>query len=156
MSKSHLVTNNLQPQFEKFGISECEFWNLSWKDMNRLTQGKTIDVTLKAENGEGKTIDLEKIQEQGVIYTELNIGGSRNRYFVQLDRETNCLLYEKADRIGQNIPEDIFGVKIDRKLRDQIREGKQVTVKSGNKEYTIGIDLLSEGGFSVSEKRKEE
>ena len=100
--------------------------------------------------------DLEKIQEQGVIYTELNIGGSRNRYFVQLDRETNCLLYEKADRIGQNIPEDIFGVKIDRKLRDQIREGKQVTVKSGNKEYTIGIDLLSEGGFSVSEKRKEE
>ena len=193
MSKSHLVTNNLQPQFEKFGISECEFWNLSWKDMNRLTQGKTIDVTLKAENGEGKTIkrvgrlrmqknpdgsvemkvyyrndevksdelklsknDLEKIQEQGVIYTELNIGGSRNRYFVQLDRETNCLLYEKADRIGQNIPVDIFGVKIDRKLRDQIREGKQVTVKSGNKEYTIGIDLLSEGGFSVSEKRKEE
>ena len=125
-----MVTNNLQPQFEKFGISECEFWNLSWKDMNRLTQGKTIDVTLKAENGEGKTIervgrlrmqknpdgsvemkvyyrndevksdelklsknDLEKIQEQGVIYTELNIGGSRNRYFVQLDRETNCLLY---------------------------------------------------------------
>ena len=187
-----MVTNNLQPQFEKFGISECEFWNLSWKDMNRLTQGKTIDVTLKAENGEGKTIervgrlrmqknpdgsvemkvyyrndevksdelklsknDLEKIQEQGVIYTELNIGGSRNRYFVQLDRETNCLLYEKADRIGQNIPEDIFGVKIDRELRDQIREGKQVTVKSGNKEYTIGIDLLSEGGLvSVkSEKR---
>ena len=188
-----MVTNNLQTQFEKFGISECEFWNLSWKDMNRLTQGKTIDVTLKAENGEGKTIervgrlrmqknpdgsvemkvyyrndevksdelklsknDLEKIQEQGVIYTELNIGGSRNRYFVQLDRETNCLLYEKADRIGQNIPEDIFGVKIDRELRDQIREGKKVTVKSGNKEYTIGIDLLSEGGFSVSEKRKEE
>jgi hypothetical protein len=75
---------------------------------------------------------------------------------VQLDRETNCLLYEKADRIGQNIPEDIFGVKIDREFRDQIREGKQVTVKSGNKEYTIGIDLLSEGGFSVSEKRKEE
>jgi hypothetical protein len=73
---------------------------------------------------------------------------------VQLDRETNCLLYEKADRIGQNIPEDIFGVKIDRELRDQIREGKQVTVKSGNKEYTIGIDLLSEGGFSVSEKAK--
>ena len=193
MSKSHLVTNDINPQFEKFGISACEFWHLTWEEISRLTQGKTIDVTLKAENGEGKTIkrvgrlrmqknpdgsvemkvyyrndevksdelklsknDLEKIQEQGVIYTELNIGGSRNRYFVQLDRETNCLLYEKADRIGQNIPEDIFGVKIDRKLRDQIREGKQVTVKSGNKEYTIGIDLLSEGGFSVSEKRKEE
>ena len=60
MSKSHLVTNNLQPQFEKFGISECEFWNLSWKDMNRLTQGKTIDVTLKAENGEGKTIGCRR------------------------------------------------------------------------------------------------
>ena len=193
MSKSHLVTNDINPQFEKFGISACEFWHLTWEEISRLTQGKTIDVTLKAENGEGKTIervgrlrmqknpdgsvemkvyyrndevksdelklsknDLEKIQEQGVIYTELNIGGSRNRYFVQLDRETNCLLYEKADRIGQNIPEDIFGVKIDRKLRDQIREEKQVTVKSGNKEYTIGIDLLSEGGFSVSEKRKEE
>lgn len=193
MSKSHLVTNDINPQFEKFGISACEFWHLTWEEISRLTQGKTIDVTLKAENGEGKTIervgrlrmqknpdgsvemkvyyrndevksdelklsknDLEKIQEQGVIYTELNIGGSRNRYFVQLDRETNCLLYEKADRIGQNIPEDIFGVKIDRELRDQIREGKQVTVKSGNKKYTIGIDLLSEGGFSVSEKRKEE
>ena len=193
MSKSHLVTNDINPQFEKFGISACEFWHLTWEEISRLTQGKTIDVTLKAENGEGKTIervgrlrmqknpdgsvemkvyyrndevksdelklsknDLEKIQEQGVIYTELNIGGSRNRYFVQLDRETNCLLYEKAERIGQNIPEDIFGVKIDRELRDQIREGKQVTVKSGNKEYTIGIDLLSEGGFSVSEKRKEE
>ena len=193
MSKSHLVTNDINPQFEKFGISACEFWHLTWEEISRLTQGKTIDVTLKAENGEGKTIervgrlrmqknpdgsvemkvyyrndevksdelklsknDQEKIQEQGVIYTELNIGGSRNRYFVQLDRETNCLLYEKADRIGQNIPEDIFGVKIDRELRDQIREGKQVTVKSGNKEYTIGIDLLSEGGFSVSEKRKEE
>ena len=193
MSKSHLVTNDINPQFEKFGISACEFWHLTWEEISRLTQGKSIDVTLKAENGEGKTIervgrlrmqknpdgsvemkvyyrndevksdelklsknDLEKIQEQGVIYTELNIGGSRNRYFVQLDRETNCLLYEKADRIGQNIPEDIFGVKIDRELRDQIREGKKVTVKSGNKEYTIGIDLLSEGGFSVSEKRKEE
>ncbi len=193
MSKSHLVTNDINPQFEKFGISACEFWHLTWEEISRLTQGKSIDVTLKAENGEGKTIervgrlrmqknpdgsvemkvyyrndevksdelklsknDLEKIQEQGVIYTELNIGGSRNRYFVQLDRQTNCLLYEKADRIGQNIPEDIFGVKIDRELRDQIREGKQVTVKSSNKEYTIGIDLLSEGGFSVSEKRKEE
>lgn len=189
MSKSHLVTNDIQSQFEKFGISECEFWNLSWKDMSRLTQGKSIDVTLKAEDGDGKMTervgrlrmqknpdgsvemkvyyrseevksdelklsknDLEKIQEQGVIYTELNIGGSRNRYFVQLDRETNSLLYEKADRIGQNIPEDIFGVKIERELRDQIREGKQVTVKKGNKEYIIGIDLLSEGGFSVREK----
>ena len=189
MSKSHLVTNDIQSQFEKFGISECEFWNLSWKDMSRLTQGKSIDVTLKAEGGDGKMTervgrlrmqknpdgsvemkvyyrseevksdelklsknDLEKIQEQGVIYTELNIGGSRNRYFVQLDRDTNSLLYEKADRIGQNIPEDIFGVKIERELRDQIREGKQVTVKNGNKEYIIGIDLLSEGGFSVREK----
>ena len=52
-----MVTNDINPQFEKFGISACEFWNLSWKDMNRLTQGKTIDVTLKAENGEGKTIE---------------------------------------------------------------------------------------------------
>ena len=106
MSKSHLVTNDIQSQFEKFGISECEFWNLSWKDMSRLTQGKSIDVTLKAEGGDGKMTervgrlrmqknpdgsvemkvyyrseevksdelklsknDLEKIQEQGVIYT---------------------------------------------------------------------------------------
>ena len=54
MSKSHLVTNDIQSQFEKFGISECEFWNLSWKDMSRLTQGKSIDVTLKQKTATAK------------------------------------------------------------------------------------------------------
>ena len=100
--------------------------------------------------------ETERLKEQGVIYTELKIGEQRHRCFVQLDRETNTLMYAKADDIGLCFPSAIHGVELTREERDAVREGKLVEVIVNDSTYTIGIDLKKEGGFKVIKGRREE
>lgn len=93
--------------------------------------------------------DLKKLKEQGVIYTELKINDKRNRYFVQLDPLTNCLMYAKADDIGQCIPTSLHGTDLTHEQRAKIWEGKPVEVKVGQQIFIVGVDLERPSGFKV-------
>ena len=85
-----------------------------------------------------------------VIYAEVKIrGGGRNRYFIQLDPLTNCLMYAKADDVGKYIPTDIFGTELTREQRDKIWEGKKVEVIANDHTYVVGVDLETATGFKT-------
>ena len=84
-----------------------------------------------------------------MIYKELNNDGERNRSFVQLDKETGCLMVAKADDVGQYFPSSIFKVALTREERDQMREGKTVVVSDSEQKYEIKVDLTRRAGFSV-------
>ena len=109
--------------------------------------------TDRIEKGELKLSkrDLQKLEEEGFVYAEMRIRGKRNRYFVQVDRETNSLLYAKADDISQNIPMDIVGATLTKEQRDTIRDGQPVTFEANGKKYSIWIDLQFEGGIRLKQ-----
>lgn len=157
--------------FEAYGMTEEEFWNMPYKELWKLMNGRPTGVTpcgrlsiVRKEDGrqvgvitppcptDAPTLSVKEmavLKEQGVIYKELNHDGERNRSFVQLDSETNYLMVEKADDVGQYFPISIFKITLTRGERDQMREGKTVVVSDGEKKYEIKVDLTRRAGFSV-------
>ena len=107
-----------------------------------LRREGSLEVNLSAK-------DMAVLKEQGVIYKELNHDGERNRSFVQLDRETGCLMVAKADDVGQYFPTSILKVTLTREQRDLMREGKTVVVSDGEQKYEIKVDLTRRAGFRV-------
>jgi len=165
--------------FEEYGMTEEEFWYLPYKELQRMMNGKATSILPGIEGklwierlsdgsqrgrvlrhkeeatNEGLNIsqrDMEKLKRQGVIYTELNIGGERNRCFVQLDRDTNCLMVAKADDVGQHLPISLLNVKLTRQQRDELRDGRVIEVKVGDYVYSIRVDLNRPGGFIVKDE----
>ena len=180
--------------FEAYGMTEEEFWNMPYKELWKLMNGRPTGVTpcgrlSIVRDGDGGQVgvitppqehptptpfpsqarlpvafpikregslevnlsakEMAVLKEQGVIYKELNNDGERNRSFVQLDRETGCLMVAKADDVGQYFPTSIFKVTLTREERDQMREGKTVVVSDGEQKYAIKVDLTRRAGFSV-------
>ena len=169
--------------FEAYGMTEEEFWNMPYKELWKLMNGRPTGVTPRGRlsivrDGDGGQVgvitppqehptptpplkregslevnlsvkEMAVLKEQGVIYKELNNDLERNRSFVQLDRETNCLMVAKSDDVGQYFPTSIFKVALTREERDQMREGKTVVVSDGEKKYEIKVDLNRRAGFSV-------
>ena len=157
--------------FEAYGMTEEEFWNMPYKELWKLMNGRPTGVTpcgrlsiVRKEDGRQVGViipprptdtptlserEMAVLKEQGVIYKELNNDGERNRSFVQLDRETNCLMVAKSDDVGQYFPTSIFKVTLTREERDQMREGKTVVVSDGEQKYEIKVDLTRRAGFSV-------
>ena len=130
--------------FEVYGMTEEEFWNMPYKELWKLMNGRPTGSTpygrLSIERTEdGKQVgvinpplqddsptlserEMAMLQEQGVIYKELNHDGERNRSFIQLDRETGRLMVAKADDVGQYFPISIHQVELTREQRDMMRE----------------------------------
>ena len=157
--------------FETYGMTEEEFWSLPYKELWKLMNGRPTGVTpygrlsiVRTEDGGQVGVitppqvnptptlsakEMAVLKEQGVIYKELNNDGERNRSFVQLDRETECLMVAKADDVGQYFPTSIFKVTLTREERDQMREGKTVVVSDGEQKYELKVDLTRRAGFSV-------
>ena len=75
-----------------------------------------------------KKEELKRVKKQGIIVTEVNVDGNKVRYIVQLDRQTNNLMYAKVDDIRQCQPTDILGVKLTQEQTARLWEGKPVEV----------------------------
>ena len=96
-----------------------------------------------------KKEELKRVKKQGIIVTEVNVDGNKVRYIVQLDRQTNNLMYAKVDDIRQCQPTDILGVKLTQEQTARLWEGKPVEVRAVNQRWIIGIDLQQPSGFKV-------
>ena len=96
-----------------------------------------------------KKEELKRVKKQGIIVTEVNVDGNKVRYIVQLDRQTNNLMYAKVDDIRQCQPTDILGVKLTQEQTARLWEGKPVEVNAVDQRWIIGIDLQQPSGFKV-------
>ena len=96
-----------------------------------------------------KKEELKRVKKLGIIVTEVNVDGNKVRYIVQLDRQTNNLMYAKVDDIRQCQPTDILGVKLTQEQTARLWEGKPVEVNAVDQRWIIGIDLQQPSGFKV-------
>ena len=96
-----------------------------------------------------KKEELKRVKKQGIIVTEVNVDGNKVRYIVQLDRQTNNLMYAKVDDIRLCQPTDILGVKLTQEQTERLWEGKPVEVNAVDQRWIIGIDLQQPSGFKV-------
>lgn len=109
---------------------------------------REVDNTLKLND-----IELDRVRKGDVIQKEFQEDGKRKMRYVQLDKETNSLMYR-----------DVATVKFEEKLQevDKIKDiglglgqkealvsGKPVELEVGDQKVTVGIDLREPQGFKV-------
>ena len=116
---------------------------------------RDLDNNLKLNDTE-----LERVRKGSVIQKEFQEDGKRKMRYVQLDKETNSLMYR-----------DVATVKFEEKLRevDKIKDiglgiaqkealvsGKPVELEVGDQKVTVGVDLREPVGFKVMQGDMEE
>lgn len=116
---------------------------------------RELDNNLKLNDTE-----LERVRKGDVIQKEFKEGDKRKMRYVQLDKETNALMYR-----------DVATVNFEEKLRevDKIKDiglgigqketlasGKPVELEVGDQKVTVGVDLREPVGFKVMQGDMEE
>ena len=116
---------------------------------------RELDNNLKLNDTE-----LERVRKGDVIQKEFKEGDNRKMRYVQLDKETNALMYR-----------DVATVNFEEKLRevDRIKDiglgmgqkealasGKPVELEVGDQKVTVGVDLREPVGFKVMQGDLEE
>ncbi len=116
---------------------------------------RDLDNNLKLNDTE-----LERVRKGSVIQKEFQEDGKRKMRYVQLDKETNSLMYR-----------DVATVKFEEKLRevDKIKDiglgigqkealasGKPVELEVGDQKVVVGVDLREPVGFKVMNGDMEE
>ena len=109
---------------------------------------RELDNNLKLNDTE-----LERVRKGGVIQKEFQEDGKRKMRYVQLDKETNSLMYR-----------DVATVKFEEKLaevdkvkdislglgqKEALANGKPVELEVGDQKVTVGVDLREPQGFKV-------
>jgi hypothetical protein len=109
---------------------------------------REVDNTLKLND-----IELNRVRKGDVIQKEFQEDGKRKMRYVQLDKETNSLMYR-----------DMATVKFEEKLQevDKVKDitlgigqkealisGKPVELEVGDQKVTVGVDLREPQGFKV-------
>ena len=97
--------------------------------------------------------ELDRVKSGESVLKEVKVDGKRKQRYVQLDKETNSLMYR-----------DIATVKLDEKLaemekvkdiglglnqKEAVLLGKPVELNVGDEKVTIGVDLREPQGFKV-------
>lgn len=90
--------------------------------------------------------EVERLKKDEVIL--------KDGMYIRLDRETNQLLEMKVseakiDKRIESIVNAIEDVQLGENQKQQIREGKPVTISRGDTEITIGIDMNATSGVKV-------
>lgn len=98
-------------------------------------------------------VEMERVRKGEAIQKEFRVDGQRKMRYVQLDKETNSLMYR-----------DVATVQFEKKLRetDKVKDialglnqkeavvlGKPVELEVGDQKVTVGIDLREPRGFKV-------
>jgi len=116
---------------------------------------RELDNNLKLNDTE-----LERVRKGDVIQKEFQEDGKRKMRYVQLDKETNALMYrdvatvnfeeklQEVDRIKD------IGLGIGQK--EALVSGKPVELEVGDQKVTVGVDLREPVGFKVMQGDMEE
>ena len=116
---------------------------------------RELDNNLKLNDTE-----LERVRKGDVIQKEFQEDGKRKMRYVQLDKETNALMYR--DVVTVNFEEKLqevdkikdIGLGIGQK--EALVSGKPVELEVGDQKVTVGVDLREPVGFKVMQGDMEE
>lgn len=97
--------------------------------------------------------ELERTSKGEAVLKEVKVGNNRKQRYVQLDKETNSLMYR-----------DVATVQLEKKLQDmeKVKDislglnqkeaalyGKPVELNVGDEKVTVGVDLREPQGFKL-------
>lgn len=82
-----------------------------------------------------------------VITKEMMKNGKRGISFIQLDKDTNHLIYTNVKNLV--VPNSLNNVELSLEQKKRIRDGKPVELAVGNTKITAGVDLQTIQGFKV-------
>ena len=116
---------------------------------------RELDNNLKLNDTE-----LERVRKGDVIQKEFQEDGKRKMRYVQLDKETNALMYRDVATV--NFEEKLqevdkikdIGLGIGQK--EALVSGKPVELEVGDQKVTVGVDLREPVGFKVMQGDMEE
>lgn len=116
---------------------------------------KEIDNQMRLTSAE-----MERARKGEAVLKEVKVGNERKQRYVQLDKETNTLMYR-----------DVATVQLEKKLQDmeKVKDiglglnqkeaallGKPVELNVGDEKVTVGVDLRQPQGFKVVKGDMEE
>ena len=116
---------------------------------------RELDNNLKLNDTE-----LERVRKGDVIQKEFQEGGKRKMRYVQLDKETNALMYRDVatvnfeERLQEVDKIKDIGLGIGQK--EALASGKPVELEVGDQKVTVGVDLREPVGFKIMQGDMEE
>jgi len=116
---------------------------------------REVDNTLKLND-----IELDRVRKGDVIQKEFQEGEKRKMRYVQLDKETNSLMYRDVSTIKfedklQEV-DKIKDIGLGLGQKEALVSGKPVELEVGDQKVTVGVDLREPVGFKVMQGDMEE
>ena len=116
---------------------------------------REVDNTLKLND-----IELDRVRKGDVIQKEFQEGEKRKMRYVQLDKETNSLMYRDVSTIKfedklQEV-DKIKDIGLGLGQKEALVSGKPVELEVGDQKVTVGVDLREPQGFKVMRGDMEE
>lgn len=124
------------------------------RDENNRLQVMTYPMRTSVANElELSPRELDLVKQGGVIRKELETDSGRRMAFVQLDKETNSLIYRSAASIRMEeqlrSQEKVKDIELGENQKQAILSGKPVELEVGDTKVTVGVDLRQPEGFKV-------
>lgn len=104
--------------------------------------------------------ELERVAAGDVIQKEFREGGNRRMRYVQLDKETNSLMYRDMATVKfeQKLAEmeKVKDIGLGSSQKEAAALGKPVELVVGDEKVTVGLDLREPQGFKIMKGDMEE
>ena len=129
----------------------------------RLTRDEDNRVTLMAYPVHRDIVNNLRLNEQEqqrlrqgeTIRKEVRDGQYSRQMFIQLDKDTRCLMMRDERTIELNKRMDelehVKDITLGQNQRQAIREGKPIELEVGDTKVTVGVDLSQNSGFKAIE-----
>lgn len=97
--------------------------------------------------------EQQRLREGETIRKEIREGQYSRSMFLQLDKETRCLMMRDERTIELNKRMDelehVRDITLGQNQRQAIREGKPVELEIGDTKVSVGVDLCQNSGFKA-------
>ena len=130
-------------------------------DKDGLLQLLTYQIPRELDNNlKLNDTELERMRKGDVIQKEFQEGGKRKMRYVQLDKETNALMYRDVATVNfeEKLQEvdKIKDIGLGIAQKEALVSGKPVELEVGDQKVTVGVDLREPVGFKVMQGDMEE
>jgi hypothetical protein len=99
--------------------------------------------------------EQQRLREGETIRKEIREGQYSRSMFLQLDKETRCLMMrdERTIELDKRMDEleHVKDITLGQNQRQAIREGKPIELEVGDTKVTVGVDLSQNSGFKAIE-----
>ena len=115
----------------------------------------TYQVRKKLARGSVKlnNKEIQQLRDGDVLRKDVSMNGRTQRSFVQLDHETNSLIFRSSAsmKVDERLREmeKIKDIELGTNQKQAVLEGKPVELAVGDQKVTVGVDLREPQGFKV-------